>query len=212
MRDFNNAIERVVAGCRKRTRCCPTRSGGAWPITNSAMRSWDYRCPARRGAQGLDHTALGRRARLHDPAAHGRPLPDDAAGASGQDVRAAGRPRCGTCLFRRYLNWRRGRLQKVTDIARSVVTQYGMTEHLGQITYEKQQQSVGGLPLPGQSAEELFRRDCARDRHHSAWAGRRSIRTQCSIFWSGISDNLDRSSKGAPQTGNDERRRVADVF
>jgi cell division protease FtsH len=45
-------------------------------------------------------------------------------------------------------------LQKVTDIARSVVTQYGMTDHLGQITYEKQQQSIGGLPLPGQSQKD----------------------------------------------------------
>jgi len=53
-------------------------------------------------------------------------------------------------------------LQKVTDIARSVVTQYGMTDHLGQITYEKQQQSIGGLPMPGQSQKD-YSEETARE-------------------------------------------------
>ncbi len=52
-------------------------------------------------------------------------------------------------------------LQKVTDIARSVVTQYGMTDHLGQIAYEKRQQSVGGLPMPGD--EKNYSEETARE-------------------------------------------------
>jgi len=52
-------------------------------------------------------------------------------------------------------------LQKVTDIARSVVTQYGMTDHLGQITYEKRQQSVGGMPLPQE--EKNYSEETARE-------------------------------------------------
>jgi len=43
-----------------------------------------------------------------------------------------------------------------------VVTQYGMTDHLGQITYEKQQQSVGGLPMPGQSQKD-YSEETARE-------------------------------------------------
>jgi cell division protease FtsH len=52
-------------------------------------------------------------------------------------------------------------LQKVTDIARSVVTQYGMTDHLGQITYEKRQQSVGGMPLPQE--QKTYSEETARE-------------------------------------------------
>ncbi|SDF52511.1 cell division protease FtsH [Limimonas halophila] len=42
-------------------------------------------------------------------------------------------------------------LEKCTDVARSMVTQYGMTDALGQVTYERKRQSVGGLPMPQES-------------------------------------------------------------
>jgi len=42
-------------------------------------------------------------------------------------------------------------LEKGTDVARSMVTQYGMTDALGQVTYERKRQSVGGLPMPQES-------------------------------------------------------------
>jgi len=37
-----------------------------------------------------------------------------------------------------------------------------MTDHLGQITYEKQQQSIGGLPMPGQSQKD-YSEETARE-------------------------------------------------
>ena len=52
-------------------------------------------------------------------------------------------------------------LQKVTEIARSLVTRYGMTEELGLVAYEDSRQSEGGLPPALQSrdyAEETARR------------------------------------------------------
>jgi len=42
-------------------------------------------------------------------------------------------------------------LEKCTDVARSMVTQYGMTEALGQVTYERKRQTSGGLPMPQES-------------------------------------------------------------
>jgi cell division protease FtsH len=39
-------------------------------------------------------------------------------------------------------------LQKVTEIARSMVTRYGMTDELGLLAYEKNEQSPAGLPMP----------------------------------------------------------------
>jgi cell division protease FtsH len=68
-------------------------------------------CAARRrpGAQGLDHSARRWRARLYDPAAGGRPLPDDPRGARGQDGPASRRPGRGVPGVRAFLDRRRGR-------------------------------------------------------------------------------------------------------
>ena len=58
-------------------------------------------------------------------------------------------------------------LAKVTDIARSMVTRYGMTEELGQIVYERSQQSFLGGPQPMLLYRaQLQRGDRARDRRH----------------------------------------------
>jgi cell division protease FtsH len=45
-------------------------------------------------------------------------------------------------------------LVKVTDIARSIVTRYGMTAELGQVVYEKSQRNFLGGPEPQMPATE----------------------------------------------------------
>ncbi|MFQ5936090.1 MAG: ATP-dependent zinc metalloprotease FtsH [Acidiferrobacterales bacterium] len=57
-------------------------------------------------------------------------------------------------------------LDKATDIARNMVTRFGMSERLGQMTYEEQRQSFLGQPINGMSqrnySEETAREiDCA---------------------------------------------------
>ncbi len=57
-------------------------------------------------------------------------------------------------------------LQKITDIARSMVVQFGMHEALGQVAYEAQRQSFLGeramMPQPREYSEETAREiDCA---------------------------------------------------
>jgi cell division protease FtsH len=54
-------------------------------------------------------------------------------------------------------------LVKVTDIARSMVTQFGMVEKLGQVTYEQPQQSFLGVPRPVLEAEKRYSEETARE-------------------------------------------------
>jgi cell division protease FtsH len=54
-------------------------------------------------------------------------------------------------------------LAKITDIARSIVTRYGMTEELGQVVYEKSQQSFLGGPQPISYTERSYSEETARE-------------------------------------------------
>jgi len=54
-------------------------------------------------------------------------------------------------------------LAKVTDIARSIVTRYGMTEELGQIVYEKSQQSFLGGRQTMYYTERSYSEETARE-------------------------------------------------
>ena len=79
MEDFNNAIERIVAGLEKRNRLLNPleRRVVAYHELGHAMVG--LALPGSRNrAQDLDHPARRRRARLHDPAADRRPISDDA--------------------------------------------------------------------------------------------------------------------------------------
>ena len=54
-------------------------------------------------------------------------------------------------------------LQKVTDIARSIVTRYGMTPELGQITYEKENRNFLGVPTVPLLPERNYSEETARE-------------------------------------------------
>jgi len=55
-------------------------------------------------------------------------------------------------------------LVKVTDIARSIVTRYGMTEELGLVAYEKVQRSyLGDMPQIPYAAERSYSEATARE-------------------------------------------------
>jgi len=149
MRDFTNAIERVVAGLQKK---------------NAVLSEQERR---RVAYHELGHALAAMALPGSDPV-HKVSIIPRSVGALGYTIQ---RPTGDRYLMTRQellnkmcvlLGGRAAEriffddistgaaddLQKVTDIARSVVTQYGMTENLGQITYEKPQQSIGGMPLP----------------------------------------------------------------
>jgi cell division protease FtsH len=54
-------------------------------------------------------------------------------------------------------------LQKVTDIARSIVTRYGMTTELGLVTYEKENRNFLGVPTVPLGAERNYSEETARE-------------------------------------------------
>ena len=92
--DFTVAIERIVAGLEKKSRVLvAARARGRRAPRDGARAGRDGRARRRPGAQGLDHPARRRRARLHYPAPDRGAVPDDARGAREPHGGAARRPR-----------------------------------------------------------------------------------------------------------------------
>jgi cell division protease FtsH len=94
-------------------------------------------------------------------------------------------------------------LVKVTDIARSIVTRYGMTEELGLVAYEKVQRSfLGDMPQIPYAAERSYSEATAReidatDKNIVDAAFRRTVnllRTQRSILERGARLLLERET------------------
>jgi cell division protease FtsH len=54
-------------------------------------------------------------------------------------------------------------LQKVTDIARSIVTRYGMTAELGLVAYEKENRNFLGVPAMPFASERSYSEETARE-------------------------------------------------
>ena len=67
-------------------------------------------------------------------------------------------------------------LDRATDIARQMVTRFGMADALGQRVYEPQRQAFLGEALIGTRPEGLLRRDEPRDRRRGPQACRRRLR------------------------------------
>ena len=110
MDDFTNAIERIVAGLEKKNRLLNPKERKVVAYHELGHALVALSLPGRRpGAQGLDHPARRRRARLHAAAADRGPLPDDRGGAREQDGGAARRARRRGAGVRRDLDRRRRR-------------------------------------------------------------------------------------------------------
>ncbi len=84
----------------------PARARGRRPSRDGARAGRAVPAGHRQGPQGVDHPARHRLARLHDPAADRRPLPDDPPGARQQDGGAARRPGGGADHLRRGVDRR----------------------------------------------------------------------------------------------------------
>ncbi len=97
---------------------------------------------ARPGAQDLDRAARLRRARLHDAAAARGSLSVDARGSRQPAIGAAGGRSAEEIAFGRISTGAQNDLQRATDIARSMVTEFGMSELLGAVNYNGNQRPV----------------------------------------------------------------------
>ena len=119
---------------------------------------------ARSGAQDLDRAARLRRARLHDAAAARGPLPDDAraiCSTSSRCCSAGGPPR--RSRFGEISTGAQNDLQRATDIARAMVTEFGMSDALGASTTTATRQRVP-RHADARGARPLRRRHGAADR------------------------------------------------
>ena len=108
---------------------------------------------ARSGAQDLDRAARLRRARLHDAAAARGSLPDDARRicSASSSVLLGGRS-AEEIAFGEISTGAQNDLQRATDIARAMVTEFGMSDALGAVNYDGHQR--GGVPRQRRSRSE----------------------------------------------------------
>src|SRR3546814_20261289 len=63
-------------------------------------------------------------------------------------------------------------LARVTDIARSMVTRYGMEEALGYVTYDRDRPSFIGQPIPQGYAESGYSEDTERRTQEARQVGK----------------------------------------
>jgi cell division protease FtsH len=89
------------------------------------------------------HTPRSRRAGLHPPVPNGRPLFDDAGRTAAQDGGVAlavllGGRAAELIVFDHLSTGAADDLRRVTDIARSMVTRYGMSLKLGNVAYDRE--------------------------------------------------------------------------
>jgi cell division protease FtsH len=151
MQDFENAVERVIAGLQKKNRILSEeeRTRVAYHELGHALLSLEL--PGTDPVQKVSiiPRSVGALGYTMQRPTGDRYLMTRRELENKMCVLLAGRA-AETVFFDDVSTGAQDDLQKVTDIARSMVAQYGMTEELGQLAYEKEQQSAGGLPLAGQ--------------------------------------------------------------
>ncbi len=110
MTDFNNAVERMVAGLEKAQPAAKSEGARDRRLSRDGPRP-DRALAAggRSRAQGLDHPKGRRCPRLHHPAPDRGSFPDDQGGIGEQDGGAAWRPRRGIDRLRSSVDRRRRR-------------------------------------------------------------------------------------------------------
>ena len=151
MQDFENAVERVIAGLQKKNRILSQeeRTRVAYHELGHALLSMEL--PGTDPVQKVSiiPRSVGALGYTMQRPTGDRYLMTRQELENKMCVLLGGRA-AETVFFDDISTGAQDDLQKVTDIARSMVTQYGMTEELGQLAYEREQQSAGGLPLAGQ--------------------------------------------------------------
>ena len=146
-------------------------------------------------AQGLDHSARHRRARLHHPAADRRPLPDDAEELENRMAVLLGGRAAECILFNHLSTGAADDLVKATDIARSMVLRYGMDEKLGHVAM-----SASANPCSARRCRRAGMRVSSAMRRSGSW-------TMRSAIWLGMLST--ERSKSSTCTARCTRRRLS---
>jgi cell division protease FtsH len=148
MQDFENAVERVIAGLQKKNRILSQeeRTRVAYHELGHALLSMEL--PGTDPVQKVSiiPRSVGALGYTMQRPTGDRYLMTREELQNKMCVLLGGRA-AESLFFEDISTGAQDDLQKVTNIARSMVTQYGMTDELGQLAYEKEQRSAGGLPL-----------------------------------------------------------------
>ena len=128
-----------------------------------SSRAWCRRTAS--GPQDFDRRARLRRARLHAAPADRGSLPVDADGSCRASWRCCSAGRTAEEIaFGEITTGAQNDLQRATDIARAMVTEYGMSEALGADQLRRQQAAAIPRHRHSAGARPLLRRDGAEDR------------------------------------------------
>ncbi len=139
LQDFTATIERIVAGLEKKSRVLNPKERKPWPITRWAMRWWRWRCPKPtpytrsliipRGIGALGYTLQ-------------RPTEDrflmTRTDLEHKIVVLLGGRAAEKLVFGELSTGAADDLARATDIARDMITRFGMDEGLGYIAFEAQ--------------------------------------------------------------------------
>ena len=139
--EFNEAIDRVIAGPERKSRIITEEEKaiiayheGGHAVVQRVLPKCDP-VTRSRSCRGM---ALGYTMSLP----HGGPIPPLQVGVRGQDRRHAGRQRAEQLVFGDTTTGSSNDIEKATNLARAMVTQYGMSEKLGPLTFGRKEEMI----------------------------------------------------------------------
>jgi len=135
MQDFDDAIDRITVGAERKTRVMNKREREIVAYHESGHALMRPSSPTWIRSEDVHHPPWDRRLGLHPAAAHPGPLPDDAVGVGRPHGVLLGGRVAEEIVFGDISTGAQDDLQKATDIALSMVTQYGMSDTLGLRTF-----------------------------------------------------------------------------
>ena len=142
MSEFSEALERIVAGPERKSRVISDEEKriiayheGGHAVVQRILPKCDP------GRQGHDHQPR-HGPRLHDGPADRGPLPPEQDRVRGQDRGPARRQRRGAPVFGDTTTGASNDIEKATDLARRMVTEFGMSDRLGPLSFGKRDELV----------------------------------------------------------------------
>ena len=162
MRDFAAAVERIVAGQQKKNRVLSEdeRRRVAYHELGHALASLTLPGQDRVQKVSIIPRSIGALGYTMQRPTGDRYLMTRAELEARLAVLLAGRA-AERAVFDEISTGAADDLKHATDIARSMVAEYGMTEELGQLTYDSREVSSGGLPMP--QRERRYADETARE-------------------------------------------------
>ncbi len=155
--EFEQAIDRIIAGLEKKNRVLNEKKSERWHITRQGTLWWLHFALLRKLSTRFSIVPRGiGGSGIHPAVADRRSLPDVENRTTGENRRPVGRTGAEIIIFQDVTTGAQNDLQRATEIAHSMVTLYGMTDQLGPVTYRSHRTRTCNLPvfLPSKETSE----------------------------------------------------------